>query len=473
MIAFIFKALKSFRPVFPRYTSWLIFSLVVLGFLGAADMFGVSSFCRFFCLAENGYHSLLHFFRSAGWSVAVLFMYWETFVFSQNMIIRVNGRAVLIGDHTYVPKDGRRMPGVVTLRQNSETQTKPSYFRGHCRGAVGVLIGTLTAPFCLPLNLSLHQGRVHIGENPKQEGRLTLGTRIVQTAMDIAVRNDLPCMLILDAYFPSGPVFRLAASVWSVALQQPLITLIIRAKKNFVAYFPAEKTDGAGPGRPPVYGEKVRLMEMFDHLHLFSTVSCTIYGRTEEVRIIALDLLWKPARALLRFVFAITSRGPIVLMGSDLTVCPVTALELYCSRIRIESMFDMLKNLIGAFRYRFWTKKLGASSRKQNKNRKLSSPASESLPTIRRCWEAYERFAVIGAVSIGLLQIIALKYTDSVWSRFDGFLRTRSRAVPSERTVRFVVADMLTSNYRSLAPTGILREIRDRFRRKNAPTADI
>jgi len=450
-----------------------MFCLVVLGFLGAADMFGVSSFCRFFGIAENGYHSLLHFFRSAGWSVSVLFMYWETFVFSRAMTIRAAGRAILIGDHTYVPKDGRRMPGVVTLRQNSETQTKPSYFRGHCWGAVGVLIGTLTAPFCLPLNLSLHQGRVHIGESPKQEGRLTLGTRIVQTAVDIALRNGLPCILILDAYFPTGPVFRLAASVWSIALRQPLITLIIRAKKNFVAYFPAEKTDGAGPGRPPVYGEKVRLMEIFDQLHLFSKVSCTIYGRTEEVRILSADLLWKPARALLRFVFAVTSRGPVVLMGSDLTVCPVTALELYCSRVRIESMFDMLKNLIGAFRYRFWTKKLRASSRKPKRNRKLSSPASESLPTVRRCWEAYERFAALGAVALGLLQIIALKYTDSVWSRFDGFLRTRSRAVPSERTARFVIADLLASNFRSLALTGILREIRDRFRRKIGPPDDI
>jgi len=400
-------------------------------------------------------------------------MYWETLVFSRNMTIRINGRAVFIGDHTYVPKDGRRMPGVVTLRQNSETQTKPSYFRGHCWGAVGVLVGTLTAPFCLPLNLSLHQGRVHIGEDPKQDGRLTLGTRIVQTAIDIALRNDLPCMLILDAYFPTGPVFRLAASVWSAALRQPLVTLIIRAKKNFVAYFPAEKIDGAGPGRPPVYGEKVRLMEMFDQLHLFSKVSCRIYGRTEEVLILSADLLWKPAQTLLRFVFAITSRGPIVLMGGDLTLCPVASLELYCSRVRIESMFDMLKNLIGAFRYRFWTKRLKPASRKPKRNKKLISPASESMPAVRSCWEAYERFAMLGAVALGLLQMIALKYTESVWARFDGFLRTRSRAVPSERTVRFVVTVMLASNYRSLAPTGILREIRNRFRRKNGPPADI
>jgi len=142
-------------------------------------------------------------------------------------------------------------------------------------------------------------------------------------------------------------------------------------------------------------------------------------------------------------------------------------------RVRVETMFDMLKNLLGVFRYRFWTKKLAPVSRKPKKNKKLVSPASENLPSVTGCWEAYERFAMLGAITIGLLQMIALKYTESVWSLFDGFLRTRSRAIPSERTVRFVVADLLIRNLRSPAPTAILREILDRFGRKNDPPGRI
>ncbi len=46
---------------------------------------------------------------------------WQTFVISQQVTVMAEGRAVLAGDHTYVPKDGRRMPGVVTLHQDSET----------------------------------------------------------------------------------------------------------------------------------------------------------------------------------------------------------------------------------------------------------------------------------------------------------------------------------------------------------------
>ena len=467
MTAFVFRALGAFRPVFPRSSTWLFFCMVVLGFLCATDMIGISSFCRLFGIDQNGYLSLLHFFRSAGWSVAGLYPVWEKIIFSQANTIMAMGRAVFIGDHTYVPKDGRRMPGVVTLRQNSETQTKPSYFRGHCWGAVAVLVGTIAAPFCLPLVLALHLGQIHIGKtSKKQEDRLTLGTQIVQTAIDIAIRNNLPSILILDAYFPSRAVFQLAASVWSIELKEPLVTLIIRAKKNYAAYFPAEKKDVKHAGRPATYGLKVKVMEMFDHIDFFSKVTCRLYGKTEEVLLLSIDLLWKPTGSLIKFVFAMTSRGPIVLMCSDLTIDPVVALELYCLRMRVEGMIDMLKNLIGAFRYRFWTTKMPLCSRKPKRNKKLTAPAAENIPTVKLCWEAYERFAMMGAIALGLLQMIALKYTDSVWAKFDGFLRTRSRALPSERTVRIVIMKLLITNFHSLAPAAILREIRDWVRLK-------
>jgi len=60
----------------------------------------------------------------------------------------VAGQAVLIGDHPMTAKDGRRLPGVVTLHQDRETPSKPHDFRGHCWGAIGLLIGTVAAPFC-------------------------------------------------------------------------------------------------------------------------------------------------------------------------------------------------------------------------------------------------------------------------------------------------------------------------------------
>ena len=134
--------------------------------------------------------------------------------------------------------------------------------------------------------------------------------------------------------------------------------------------------------------------------------------------------------------------------------------------MRVEGMIDMLKNLIGAFRYRFWTTKMPLCSRKPKRNKNLTAPATQNIPTVKLCWEAYERFAMMGAIALGLLQMIALKYTDSVWAQFDGFLRTRSRALPSERTVRIVIMKLLITNFHSLAPAAILREIRDWVRLK-------
>ncbi len=121
MIRYFSNALCFFRPVFSRYSPWLLFCMVIIGFIGADEMIGVTSICRFWGLGCNGYHTLLHFFRSGAWSLTMITSQWHTFVLSQQVAVMTEGRAVLAGDHTYVPKDGRRMPGVVTLHQDSET----------------------------------------------------------------------------------------------------------------------------------------------------------------------------------------------------------------------------------------------------------------------------------------------------------------------------------------------------------------
>jgi hypothetical protein len=82
---------------------------------------------------------------------------------------------------------------------------------------------------------------------------------------------------------------------------------------------------------------------------------------------------------LIRFVFAVTSRGPLVLMCSDLRQDPVAALELYCVRTWIEVMFHNLKHLIGAFQFRFWSKHLSRHSRTPKANRTLTAPAAQDF----------------------------------------------------------------------------------------------
>ena len=155
-----------------------------------------------------------------------------------------------------------------------------------------------------------------------------------------------------------------------------------------MAYFEAERPQEKKRGRRRIYGDKIKLYETFDHPHLFSEAECTIYGKIENVSILSLNLLWKPTKGLIRFVLAVTSRGPIVLMCNDLNQDPVSALEIYCARVRIETMFDMLKNVIGAFRYRFWTKGLPRHSRKPRKNKNLEKPTeSDQMKNTRSCFD--------------------------------------------------------------------------------------
>ena len=165
-LSYLYQVLGTFRHLFSRHTPWVLFCLVILGFIGTPHMEGLTSLCRFWLMGEADYHRLLHFFHSSAWCLGDLVNHWSHLVLRQQVTITVQGRAVLLGDHTAVVKDARRMPGVVTLHQESETQSKPNYCRGHYWGVIGLLVGSLAETFCLPLEARLHQGFAHL--DPQQ-----------------------------------------------------------------------------------------------------------------------------------------------------------------------------------------------------------------------------------------------------------------------------------------------------------------
>ena len=457
-LRYLAQMLSTFRPLFARHLPWTMFCAVILGFIGSHHVEGITSLCRFWHMEEPGYHQLLHFFHASAWCLDAVVVYWSHLVMAQHVAVMVQGRPVLVGDHTYVVKDARRMPGVVTLHQESETQSKPTYFRGHQWGLVGLLIGSWSQAFCLPLEARLHQGFAHVHDDKTDEAqRPTLAVRLVSMALEFAVRHDTPSLLVLDAFFAIAPVLHLAASRWSLRLKQPFLTIVTRAKKNYVAYEPAPPRATPSRGRPPIYGKALKLTAVFEtHKEQFRTASCTVYGHVESVSYLGLNLLWKPIHAPLRVVFAITSRGPIVLMCSDLESDPLMALTLYCARVRIETLFAMLKSVLGVFAYRFWSKRLPRHSRKPTKNATLQAPHKEHLEAVQRTWEACERFVMLGCIAIGLLQLVALKLHAQVWDGFHLFLRTRSRALPSERTVKAVLAQELLRHFRNVASLATL-----------------
>lgn len=320
-------------------------------------------------------------------------------------------------------QDGRRIPAVATLYQESETASKPSYFRGHHWGCISMLTGKDKTVFSTPLWGQIHQGLNLAGVEEKTQ---PITTRMVSMALLVAKNIRENCILVLDAYFSVGPVFeKVAKDCKTVSL-----TILTRAKSNVVGYFEPENRE-RGRGRPPIYGKKVKLFKKFNHWRKrFESANATIYGREEEIRYYAIPLLWRSLGRKLLFIWVETSRGKMILMSSDLAMAPIEAIELYCYRVKIETIFSVMKNIFGICKYHFWSMYLHPQSRapKKNDKKRLSLDPEKTKRTLF----AIETFFNIQMMSVGLLQLLCLKYTKEVSSKAKTWLRTFSPEAPSE-----------------------------------------
>ena len=152
------RFLMFMRPAFSRQVTYLWFIIVLVGILVRNDTLGVSSIIRALALAPEGYTGLLHFFHSSAWDLEGLMALWWTWLSRCNVAYRLGDRLVLLGDHTKTPKDGRKMPAVTTLHQDSETAGKPSFFRGHHWGCIGLLVQAGEKYFATPLWANIQEG---------------------------------------------------------------------------------------------------------------------------------------------------------------------------------------------------------------------------------------------------------------------------------------------------------------------------
>ena len=113
-------------------------------------------------------------------------------------------------------------------------------------------------------------------------------------------------------------------------------------------------------------------------------------------------------------------------MCNSLQQNPWLALQLYCSRTRMETMFDCLKNVMNAFRFRFWSKCLPKASRKPSGNQDLIKPkTAHGFRVVRGAWKAQEGFVTRATIAQGLLQMIELKQTQHVWKYSRAFFENK------------------------------------------------
>jgi hypothetical protein len=444
MISYLQQVLQALRPAFSRQATFDWFVIVAVGFVMRTDTYGVSSIVRALFLVPACYLCLLHFFHSAAWNSHHLLRCWWLWLISQNVEYMVNGRIVLTGDHTKNVKDGRRIPDVETLHQDSETGSKPSYFRGHHWGCIALLTSVRKKFWSTPLWAEVHRGEL-------EEKR---STRIVTVAMSIVESVKKNGYLVLDAFFAVGPVFDVARGNGDDSLH-----ILTRAKKNVTGYLPAGKRKKGKRGPNPVYGKKLKLMKLFDsNKFKFSSVDADIYGTTESVRWLVLDLLWKPVKGVLRFIWIESSHGRIILITDDLSLNAETAIFLYCRRASIETLFNSLKNLLGGLCYHFWSKYLQPSSRRPQKKSKQITFSSNPDKT-RNTLKAIEKFVVVQIIVLGVLQLIALKFPKEIISKSRCWMRTPPEDIPSEFMTKLALVNVLKNNLAVFAKNTITQLI--------------
>jgi hypothetical protein len=444
MYKLIETILTQFRSCFKRESTFASFVIIVIGMLLRRDFRGVSSIVSTLRLKPQCYDNLIHFFRSKAFDLSGLMKKWVEIVAQTAPLLKVADRLVIIGDNIKIVKEAQKMPAVKKLHQDSENSGKSEYIYGHNHGLVGIVAQSGQQLTCIPLMVEIQDGMKQINQMMSKDKALpeskkeSIITKMVRLAAKSVACLEQKTFLILDAYFASNVAFEEAAKVKD-HLGQSLLTIIVRAKANFVAFEQViiDTQKRRGRGRTRKYGKKVKFKEVFDSRSQdFQTAKIPLYGKLETIEYLCMDLLWRPVKGMIRFVLVKHGSTPFILMCTDLSVPALQIIELYGYRFKVEVTFKSLKHTIGSFFYHFWTAVLPKYSRKTTETDLAQITHPKDKEKIVATAKAIQVFVFLGCVAMGILQMIALHYPTTVWNRFIGWLRTRKSGVTSVETVR-------------------------------------
>ena len=120
-----FHIVLQLRTACARTQTFFWMVICLMGFTIRTDDAGVTSFVRAMGLKQAMYDRMLDFFHSASLKLDKLTQTWASIVLSIfPSALTINGRVVLVADGLKVPKEGRKMPGVKSLHQESQSNNK-------------------------------------------------------------------------------------------------------------------------------------------------------------------------------------------------------------------------------------------------------------------------------------------------------------------------------------------------------------
>lgn len=445
---------QQLRSTCSRQITFLWLTLVLVGLSIRIDLAGVTSLVRALALPPRCYHALLHLFHSPALDLQDLTTTWVRLALRLFSPLRVGDYLVCLADGIKAPKEGRKMPAVKSLHQDSQSNSKPAFIMGHSFQALSLLArnpaGHVAA---VPLTARIHEGLIFSNRD-----RRTLLDKLVTLFIGLAREMPRKVILVADAYYASAKVI------------DPLLRsghqLVTRARRNTVAYRPASQPRVRRRGRPRVYGEKVTLAALAGEDDLFTVIPSPVYGESNvQLAYRAVDLLWRPVGHLVRFVIVRhPQRGVIFLLTTDLTLDPVDVITLYGHRFKIEVGFKQAVHTVGSYGYHFWMMDMKPIPRRSG-NQYLHHESEDYRRLVRRKVDAYHRFVQLGCVAQGLLQHLALNSGPQVWRSFRSWLRTMDPLrPPSELVVAMTLRATWPEFLAAIGPAHALAKFLTRLR---------
>lgn len=437
---------QQLRSSCSRQITFLWLTLVLVGLSIRSDLAGVTSLVRVLALPPRCYDALLHLFHSPALDVQSLTTTWVRLALRLFTPLRVGDYLVCLADGVKAPKEGRKMPAVKSLHQESQSNSKPDFIMGHSFQALSLLArnpaGHVAA---VPLTARIHEGLVFSNRD-----RRTLLDKLVTLFLGLAGEMPRKVILVADAYYASAKVI------------DPLLRaghqLVTRARSNTVAYRSAPQPTIRRRGRPRVYGERVTLAALAGEVDLFTIIPSPVYGESDvQLAYRTIDLLWRPVGHLVRFVIVRhPHRGLIFLLTTDLSLDPVDVITLYGHRFKIEVGFKQAIHTVGSYGYHFWMMDM-KPIRRRGGDQYLHHESDDYRSLVRRKIDAYHRFVQLGCVAQGLLQHLALNFGPEVWRGFRSWLRTMDpQRPPSELVVAMTLRHTWPDFLASLGPAHLL-----------------
>ncbi len=435
-----FECVKELRGACSRQRTFVWMAIILAAMSVRTECMGVTSLIRSAFLQSIYYKRLLHHFHSNALNIETLCVMWFRLVMRIFQPVSIDGFIVMIADGLKVAKEGRKMPAVKSLHQESANNSKPPYIMGHSFQTIAMLANGLRGQmFAVPILSRICEGIVwHSGK------KKSLLDKLAGMFLEILQPDSLKAVLLADAYYASRNII--------LPLLKKGHHLIARVKTTCVAFYPAPEEVTRRRGRPRIYGTKTHLRNLFKADHLFASAASPVYGEKNIIiKYRTISLLWRPVGRMIRFVLVKhPTRGNMILLCTSLSIDPLTVIRLYGLRFKIEVSFKQALHTIGAYAYHFWMMTMRPIKRGSG-NQNLSSKSADYRQKVRRKMGAYHRYVQLGCIAQGLLQYLAISYWVQVWTSFGSWLRTmKTDMVPSEMVVaqalRTSLPDFLLNN---------------------------